>query len=71
MNSFSYPYGDQDARVRQVVAEAGYACATATTLRSVTSATDPLAIPRVNMRWNTIGAELAHKLRRAYQATER
>ncbi len=66
--SFSYPYGDQDARVRQVVAEAGYATATATTLCSVTAATDPLAIPRVNMRWNTFGPELTHKLRRAYQA---
>jgi len=68
--SFSYPYGEQDARVRQVVAEAGYTYATATTLNAVTSVTDPLAVPRVNMRWNTLGPELAGKLRRAYQAAE-
>jgi peptidoglycan/xylan/chitin deacetylase (PgdA/CDA1 family) len=65
--SFSYPYGDVDARVRDVVANAGYRYATATSKGAVTPTTDPLLLPRVNMRWNTIGPVLSQALTRAYR----
>ncbi len=68
---FSYPYGAWDSRVRQVVAEAGYQYAVATGLGAVGAMTDPLAIPRINMRWNTVGTLFTGKLRKALLAAGR
>jgi peptidoglycan/xylan/chitin deacetylase (PgdA/CDA1 family) len=65
--AFSYPYGAWDARVREAVVGAGYGYATTTTLAALTSTTDPFAIPRVNIRWNTFGPLLVRKIARAYR----
>jgi len=64
---FSYPYGAWDARVRAAVIDAGYRYATATILGPVATDTDPYLIPRVNMRWNTVGWLLQRKIRKAYR----
>ncbi|MCX8053990.1 MAG: polysaccharide deacetylase family protein [Armatimonadetes bacterium] len=63
--AFSYPYGEYDDRVLAAVAEAGYGYAVATRLGTVQSDTDPFTIPRVNIRWNTVGRLLMRKIRRA------
>lgn len=65
VHGFSYPYGAWDARVRDAVVAAGYRYATATKIGTLGAATDPFAIPRINMRWNTVGALLVQKLHRA------
>lgn len=70
VHGFSYPYGAWDARIRDEVIEAGYRYATATTLRVVDGTLDPFAIPRMNMRWNTLGPEMQHKIKRAYRKAE-
>ncbi len=66
VHGFSYPYGAWDARVRAAVVEAGYRYATATTLGTVDGTLDPFAIPRINMRWNTVGPLFSNKIHRAY-----
>lgn len=70
VRGFCYPYGDFDGRVRAMVVEAGYHYATSTTLAALGAATDPFAIPRVNIRWNTVGARLLRKIARACRAGE-
>ena len=62
---FSYPYGAWDARVRDAALAAGYQYATATKIGTLGAHTDPYAIPRINMRWNTVGALLVQKVHRA------
>lgn len=64
---FSYPYGAWDARVRDAVIAAGYAYATATHLAPLTPDADPFALPRLNVRWNTVGPLLRRKVARAYR----
>lgn len=69
--SFAYPYGDWDARVRAVVEEAGYHNATSTIRQPVTPGMDRFTIPRINMRWSTVGPVLARKIARASRGIER
>lgn len=67
--SFSYPYGNYDGRVLAAAAAAGYARAVTTRLGIVNLTTNPLEIPRVNVRWNTIGPLLMRKIGRAEKAS--
>ena len=68
--SFSYPYGDCDARVLAAAAEAGYKYGVTTRL-GVLGASGQLEIPRVNVRWNAIGPLLMRKISRARAASAR
>jgi peptidoglycan/xylan/chitin deacetylase (PgdA/CDA1 family) len=45
---FAYPYGDNDARVREAVRRAGYEAAFALTVARAS----PFALPRVDLYWN-------------------
>lgn len=63
--SFSYPYGDFDHRVADAVQAAGYLNAVSTKLGVITSDSGLFEIPRVNVRWNAIGAHLMRKIVRA------
>ncbi len=65
VTSFSYPYGDYDDRVRNVVIEAGYTNAVSTRLGIVLPTDGAYDIPRLNVRWNTFGFALMQKIRRA------
>ncbi len=65
VSAFSYPYGEYDRRVLDAVAEAGYEYAVVTKLGTVRNDTSPFEIPRVNIRWNTVGRLLMRKIRRA------
>jgi peptidoglycan/xylan/chitin deacetylase (PgdA/CDA1 family) len=65
VRSFSYPYGDYDDRVRNVVIEAGYTNAVSTRLGVVLPTNGAFDIPRLNVRWNTFGFALMQKIRRA------
>ncbi len=62
VRGFSYPHGAWDARVRDAVVAAGYEYATAVSLGSVRPDTDVFTIPRINMRWATVGAVLRRKI---------
>ncbi len=64
---FSYPYGAWDPRVRDAVIAAGYAYATATQLGPLTPDVDPFTLPRLNVRWNTVGWLMRRKVARAYR----
>jgi peptidoglycan/xylan/chitin deacetylase (PgdA/CDA1 family) len=66
---FSYPYGGQGAREREMVKDAGFhgACATGKYLN--TAATDPFALARINVRGNTSTAYLSYKISRAGKST--
>ncbi|MDH7602908.1 MAG: polysaccharide deacetylase family protein [Armatimonadota bacterium] len=66
--AFSYPYGEYDQRVVNAVAEAGYRYAVATKLGTVRDDTNCFEIPRVNIRWNTVGRLLMRKIGRAGRA---
>jgi len=64
---FCYPYGDWDARVRDLVEEAGYRTACTTRFGANASPLDPLALRRItarypSLRWRTVGAWLRWKL---------
>ncbi len=65
VKSFSYPYGDYDNRVVDAVRKAGYSNAVTTKLGIISNDTDPMRIPRINIRWNTIGPLLNRKIWRA------
>lgn len=65
VEGFAYPYGEWDARVKDAVVQAGYRYAAATNIGALAPATDPFAIPRINMRWNTHGGRLRRKAERA------
>lgn len=70
VTSFSYPYGDMDARVVEAAVAAGYSNAVSTKLGIVVDGTSVFEIPRVNVRWNAIGLLLMRKINRARRATE-
>jgi peptidoglycan/xylan/chitin deacetylase (PgdA/CDA1 family) len=63
--SFAYPYGDWDARVRGLVAEAGYEVACTTRRAAARPTHDRLALPRINIRRYNVTARFAYKLWRA------
>lgn len=67
--SFSYPYGDFDARVLAAAAAAGYKNAVSTKLGAVVPGTGLFEIPRVNVRWNGFGWQLRRKIGRAVRAS--
>lgn len=67
--SFSYPYGNYDERVLAAAEAAGYTRAVTTRLALPGANTRPLEIPRVNVRWNTIGPLLMRKIGRARSAS--
>ena len=66
---FSYPYGDYNEAVIEATRTAGYKYAFTTCLGVISADTSPLEIPRVNIRWNSIGPLLTRKLRRAVRAS--
>lgn len=70
VTSFSYPYGDCDDRVIRACRRAGYERAVTTELATVAGHSN-LQIPRVNVRWNAVGALLMRKIARARRAAER
>jgi len=70
VRGFAYPYGAWDARVREAVIDAGYEYAVSTRLGAIGPAMDRFAIPRINVRWNTVGWILLRKIRRSYRAGE-
>lgn len=65
--SFAYPYGEWNSTVRDAVEDAGYRFAAVTARAALTESTDPLVIPRINMRWNTFGHQLRAKIRSAQE----
>lgn len=69
VSSFSYPYGEYDERVLAACKQAGYKRAVTTKLQIV-SGQSPFEIPRVNVRWNSLGPLLIRKIARARRATE-
>lgn len=69
--AFSYPYGEYDERVIAAVAEAGYKYAVSTKLGTVRSNTEVFEIPRINVRWNSVGRILMRKIHRARRASQR
>lgn len=62
VNFMAYPYGHFDARVAQVVREAGYLGATTTRSGLATPATDPDRLPRIIVGPHTSGRALVTKL---------
>jgi peptidoglycan/xylan/chitin deacetylase (PgdA/CDA1 family) len=66
--SFAYPYGEWDARVRELVAEAGYAAACTTRRAAARRGEDPLALPRINIRRYNVIPRFGYKLWRARRA---
>lgn len=68
IGSFSYPYGDYNERVLAAVEDAGYRCAVTTRL-GVVAGQSMFEIPRINVRWNALGALLIRKITRAQKAT--
>lgn len=67
--SFSYPYGDYNKRVIEIVKESGYKYATATRLGIIKQDVNEFEIPRINVRWNAIPLMLSRKIRRAQRAS--
>jgi len=67
-SAFAYPYGDWDAGVRELVAEAGYEAACTTRRAAARRTDDPLALPRINIRRYNVTARFAYKLWRARRA---
>jgi len=63
---FCYPYGEWDARVRDVVIEAGFEYAVSTNRGTINSHADKFALPRINVRWNNGGWLLKRKIEDAY-----
>jgi len=63
--TFSYPYGDWDERVRELVEEAGYEAACTTVRAAARRGGDPLALPRINIRRYNVIPRFAYKLWRA------
>ena len=68
VSGFAYPYGELDARVRAAVIAAGYSYAVSTRKGTLAGPVDRFALPRLNMRWNTIGPLLTWKIARAHHA---
>jgi len=69
VTSFSYPYGNFDARVLAATAAAGYKNAVSTKLGAVVPGAGLFEIPRVNVRWNGFGWQLRRKIGRAARAS--
>lgn len=62
VTSLSYPYGDYDQRVLDACLEAGYRSAVCQRLSSLSSPMRLFEIPRISVRWNTIGAVLLRNI---------
>lgn len=68
VTGFAYPYGEWDARARAMVIEAGYSYAMSTQKGTLGGSLDRFTLPRLNMRWNTVGPLLTWKIRLATRA---
>lgn len=68
VSSFSYPYGDCDERVIAATVQAGFTRAVGTKLGILRDASI-YEIPRVNVRWNSVGWQLMRKIGRARRAS--
>jgi len=66
--SFAYPYGDWDARLRDLVERAGYRVACTTRRAGVRPEDDRLALPRINIRRYNVLPRFRYKLWRASRA---
>lgn len=66
--TFAYPYGEWNARVKDLVAEAGYEAACTTVRAWASREDDPLALPRINIRRYNVLPRFAQKLRQAERA---
>lgn len=64
VTSFAYPYGEVDARVSDAVREAGYRNAVTTRQSAYATGMNLLSLPRINMRWTTVGPFLRRKITR-------
>lgn len=64
---FCYPYGDQDARVRALVAQVGFVSATTTARARVQPGADRWGLPRVPVLRTTAWPTLLLKLYTAYE----
>lgn len=64
--SFCYPHGDVNAAVRAAVARAGYRVACSTRPGAVSSASDPLCLPRTFIARDDTLADFGRKLVGAY-----
>jgi peptidoglycan/xylan/chitin deacetylase (PgdA/CDA1 family) len=62
VSSFSYPYGDYDAKVRETVKTAGFACAVSVRRAPTVATSDVLALPRIHVP-NQGGDEFEQTLR--------
>ncbi|WP_343313578.1 polysaccharide deacetylase family protein [Brucella sp. BE17] len=62
VTSFAYPYGGENAVVRQIAAEAGYDHAVTTEKRRTDANDDPFGIPRFTIRRNDIMLQFLRKL---------
>lgn len=62
VDSFSYPYGSYDTETIECAREAGFACACTSVRTPVTTAADPLQLPRFHVE-NWSGDELESHLR--------
>lgn len=70
VKSLSYPYGHYDQRVIDACIEAGYESAVCRKLATVPRAANPFEIPRISVRWNTIGAVLLRNIGHGYKERE-
>jgi peptidoglycan/xylan/chitin deacetylase (PgdA/CDA1 family) len=66
--SFAYPYGEWNARVRELVQGAGYEVACTTVRSAARRGDDPLALPRINIRRYNVLPRFRYKLWRAERA---
>jgi len=66
--TFAYPYGEWDARVRELVVEAGYEAACTTRRAAARATDDPFALPRISVRRYTVVPRFAYRLWRALRA---
>lgn len=72
VRNFCYPHGRSDARVRDLVGEAGYATACTTRFGVNPPGTDPLALRRiVPLSTRELLGKIAHRLKRRFTARDR
>jgi len=64
VDGFCYPWGEWDARVRDEVAEAGYAYAVTGRAGALSGAVDAFALPRIEIGWNAVGPVFRRRLAR-------
>lgn len=71
VHHLAYPYGGYNEKVRAAAAGAGYTTACITGFGVVRRGTDPLQLPRINVRRYNLTARVLHKMSRAYHGESR